>query len=188
MAFRAFVAVDVGGTLPGVREALGELAALPADLKVVSASNLHVTLAFLGDIDEARVPAIQGVIAQACAQEPPFRMRVVGLGAFPTRGAPRVVWAGLQGADPLVRIADRLAHGLEALGFAREERGFSPHLTLARSRTPRGADAVRGWIEAGGEREMGEAAVAEVRLYESQLAPAGPKYRAVASVPLGGSA
>lgn len=187
MAFRAFIAAEVGGlsTLPPL---LAEVERLPADLKVVRAANAHVTLAFLGDLAAEKVPAVRAALAEACRGEAPFVARVRGLGAFPPKGAPRVVWAGMEGADALARIAARLAPRLSALGLPVESRAFTAHVTLARSRSPRGAEAVRRFVEDGRARDLGETAVREVVLMESRLSPQGPTYLPVAHVPLGGAA
>lgn len=183
MPFRAFVAVDVGPR-PSLVRRLDALRATGADLKVVPPGNLHVTLKFLGWVEDDRVPACVDAIRAAVAGERPFAMRVRGAGQFPPRGAGRVWWTDLEGAEPLARMAARLEDGFERLGFPREARPFAPHLTLARARSSAGADrAARAMAAVPVDEEV---RVADVVLYRSDLARSGPTYTPVARVPLEG--
>src|ERR1051326_979694 len=104
MSLRAFVAVEVPPR-PALEALARSLAALGADLKVVPLANLHLTLAFLGPVDERDVPVVQDALRETVAGAAPFVARLRGVGTFPPRGAPRVVWAGLEGADALVAVA-----------------------------------------------------------------------------------
>lgn len=185
MSFRGFLAVEVG-SLPTLVPLLDALKGTGADLKVVAPGNLHLTLKFLGQVPEGQVPRIEEAVRAATAGEAPFTMRLRGAGTFPPRGAPRVVWAGLEGADALARIAARLEERLAPLGFPPEARPFRPHVTLARARSPRGKDRVIGAVQAHAERELGTVDVRDVRLMRSDLSPAGPAYTPVLTVPLEG--
>lgn len=130
-SIRTFVAVKFPAP-SALRPVLRSLAAMNWPVAAVSPDNLHVTLKFLGSTPiESRV-AIQNQIAESVIGQPPFVLRVVGLGAFPRAERPSVLWAGLIDAEPLVSLAQQLEGALEPLGFARESRAFHPHLTLAR--------------------------------------------------------
>ncbi len=131
---RLFIALplppDVRERLEGT-QAVAHRLALP--LRLARAEGMHLTLAFLGETAEDRVPALHDVLDDAARQVPPFRMELAGLGAFPTRRRPRVLWAGLGGdlettSRLHVALSDRLADG----GFRVEERDFRPHITLGR--------------------------------------------------------
>ncbi len=137
-SIRTFVAVKI--PVPSaLRPVVRSLATMNWPVAAVSPDKLHVTLKFLGDMPIESRDAIQKQIAESVSGQPPFVLRVVGLGAFPHVDRPSVVWAGLNDAEPLVSLAQRLEAALEPLGFSRELRPFHPHLTLARvkGRPPR---------------------------------------------------
>ncbi len=152
-------------------------------LKAVSPDNLHVTLKFLGDVALQRTAEVSRTLVEAAAGEPAFSAELRGLGAFPSAGRPSVVWAGLMGADALVRLAERLEASLELQGFARESRAFHPHLTLARvkGRPPAG---LRTLLERHAATSFGTVGIASVELYQSELRREGAKYTLLASVRL----
>ena len=185
MPFRGFIAVEVG-PLPPLLPLLDELRATGADLKVVAPENLHLTLKFLGDVSDERADAIVEAVRGACQGQDPFTMRLTGMGTFPPRGAPRVVWVGLEGAEPLEAIARALEERLLLLGYPAEDRPFRAHVTLARARSPQGKGAVIGVVKAHERDELGAVEVRDVRLMRSELSRAGPTYSVVASVPLEG--
>ena len=108
-----------------------------AGARWVPKENLHLTLAFLGRVEDDRVADVSGAAAAAVEGHVDFTVRVGSLGAFPSAKRARVVWAGLD--DPtrgLAGVADSVGEALERLGFPREERAFAPHVTLARVKTP----------------------------------------------------
>ena len=181
---RTFIAVHVRATRP-LRQVIDRFRGLGRALKPVNDEALHVTLKFLGDTDPALVPRIHEEVVAATAGQGAFEMWVAGVGCFPNTDRPRVVWAGLQGAEALVTIAAELERRLEPLGFAPEGRPFRPHLTLARvrdgARPPRElADLLAEHAEA----EFGTARVESVVLYQSELRPQGPVYTALATAEL----
>lgn len=135
---RTFIAIELGDA---ARAALArQIARLRGELPGVhwvDPASLHLTLAFLGELDDARLDQARAAAAQAAAAAPPFALHLAGLGTFGRPDAPRVIWAGVGGdLDPLRRLHASLWAGLAAVGFAPDERAFSPHLTLARLRTP----------------------------------------------------
>src|SRR2546421_211885 len=99
---------------------------------------IHLTLKFLGDIQETQVEALREILKRAAAPARPFTLEARGLGAFPNPRAPRVIWLGLHGKSDdmaeLQRLQAAVEDGAAALGFAKEARAFTPHLTLARIR------------------------------------------------------
>jgi 2'-5' RNA ligase len=135
-AVRVFVAVELPeGTRAALEGVQARLAAARLPLRLVRPEGIHLTLAFIGDIPAARVPALTGAIEQAAAGVPVFTLRAEGLGMFPNARRPRVVWAGVQG-DPADRARLDAVHAalipaLAAAGFTADPR-FDPHLTLAR--------------------------------------------------------
>ena len=182
---RLFIAIEVD---EGVRERLVEaqrqLAKAPCKVKWVEPQNLHLTLKFLGEVPDHQVRAIADAMTRAARDARPFEMKVAGLGTFPPKGVPRVVWAGVEAMQvrPLHR---RLEAALEALGHEREKRAFHPHLTLGRVKGREGTRELRSLIEDLAATEFGTAPVAQVVLMQSTLSPAGPTYTPIHHAPLG---
>lgn len=185
MPFRAFISADLP-PLPRVEALLQDLRAASRELKTVSADHLHLTLKFLGDTEEGLVPEIVSAMREASAGVPPLDLRVRGTGAFPTLSHPKVVWIGIEGADALGQIAKSLNEHLAALGFEPEHRSWSPHVTVARVRTPRGLERVREILQAQASEEFARIRIEEIRLKKSVLKPQGPEYTTVEAVPLEG--
>jgi len=178
---RLFVAIELS---EGARRALVSEQQRLEDLwpdghqpKFARADQLHLTLVFIGDVaDEATPPFLQAV--SGSFELPRFEMSVSGLGVFPPRGAPRILWVGVgQGADHVIRVQDLVAARLEALGVPREERPYSPHLTLGRWRDSRPADAVP--IRSVPPRVLVRVPVDGVTLYQSRLSSSGSTYTAL---------
>jgi 2'-5' RNA ligase len=152
---------------------------LSADLRGwrwLSIDSIHLTLKFLGNVDAERDRRARSAWAETVAAQRGMVLRLSGTGAFPRRGRPRVLWAGVA-ADPaletLVLALNRVAEGL---GFDRDERRFRPHLTLARAR--RGQAAERP-SETAGAPGPAEFAVERVTLFQSVLHPSGARYTAL---------
>ena len=183
MAFRAFISVDLP-ELESLKALAEELRRTGAALKLVDVSHVHLTLKFLGETEEALVPRIVEAIRASVAGISPFAVRLVGTGAFPNLHRMNVLWVGMEGAEPLAEIARRLEAATEPLGYPREGRDFSPHVTIARVKGPRGLDAVRRVLEAHARDAFGEVRVDRVRLKKSVLTPGGPVYSTVDEVPL----
>jgi 2'-5' RNA ligase len=146
----------------------------------VRPESIHLTLRFLGEVDEHREPACRQGWREAVARFGRFRARVEGLGRFPETGRPRVLWVAVR-AEPEERLGE-LASALEgaarSLGFAPETRPFRPHLTLARAhRRPR-------FSEPGEPVPAMSLPVEEVVLFRSRLGPGGARYTALSRFPL----
>jgi 2'-5' RNA ligase len=144
-------------------------------LKWVKAEHAHLTLVFLGSVDDTHVPSVVDAFGRD-VDRPPFEMILDGVGVFPPRGAPRVLWIGVAAGAPELSDLHRLmAERITALGMKIEDRPFHPHLTLGRWRGSRPADRHRALAAAP------SGAIARVRvecatLYESRLSSSGPSY------------
>jgi 2'-5' RNA ligase len=187
---RLFVAVDPDeDTLAAASRAIERQRARAPSQKWAHAGGLHVTLAFLGQVDEARVPAIEAALAEVSGHHAPMRLRFAGAGTFGSPRRPRVLWIGVEGElDRLAALHVEVERALADLGFEPEERAWSAHLTLARAREPRG-DAVLGECAAALRNEVfGEAICDAVVLYRSDLAPTGARYTPLLRAKLGPAA
>jgi 2'-5' RNA ligase len=153
-------------------------------LKLVKPEHLHVTLAFIGDASDDRAAAITTAMSTDFS-EAPFRMSFGGVGVFPPRGAPSVLWLGIvSGAQQAVRLHDLVAARLAATGAPLERRPFHPHLTVGRWReVPRRSDRPLTGSDiralAGPGQADGAVATVDVRsvtLFQSRLSPSGPTH------------
>jgi 2'-5' RNA ligase len=184
---RTFVAVPVEDAV--VRRRLAGARSLLPDLRGVrwaAERQLHFTLKFLGDVEEERIEAARRATAAAARGGPgSFRLALEGLGAFPPKGAARVVWAGCgAGAEALASLAATVEEAFDAAGFPREERPFSPHLTLARVRDPLSGRRLAQALPSVPEEPFGTVLVGSIVLYRSDLSPAGPDYSELLRVAL----
>jgi len=176
--FRAFISADIVPS-EALVSVLRRLASSRADLKTVKPELMHLTLKFLGDAEESAVDEIVVRIVKATEGLRPFRIRLKGMGAFPSMSNIRVVWVGIEDGGPLERIAEELDESMSELGFGREKRGFKPHLTLARTRSARNIANVQEILVENAATDYGEYTVDRVLLKKSVLTPNGPTYSTV---------
>jgi 2'-5' RNA ligase len=178
---RLFTAVDLDNAARGAigaRQAQLRLAFGGASMKWVGAEQMHLTLVFIGEVADERVPAFVAAMQRDIPQRP-FRMVFGGTGAFPPRGAPKVLWLGVVGgASEAIALQQYVADRLEAHGVRCEERPFAPHLTLARWRDPRPSDRRRIPLDPGDAVATVE--VAAVTLFQSRLSSSAPAYTPLA--------
>ncbi|MFH1964375.1 MAG: RNA 2',3'-cyclic phosphodiesterase [Acidobacteriota bacterium] len=156
-------------------------------LKWVAPENMHLTLKFLGDVREDRVPEVKECLQEALLHHPTFNISVESLGMYPTASQPRVVWLGINDAGNLKQIHHNLAKVLKDFDPAPEKRSFSPHLTIARIRQNISRDIARQVGETLSQFKvdsLGSFEVQTVHLFKSELTPRGPIYSALFSIPL----
>lgn len=178
MPVRVFIAVDVEdpvivARLDRVKDAL---LATGAPLKPVESHNYHLTIRFIGEVDEPVVGEIAREVLDTLEFNR-FKIRLHGLGAFPTPARPRVIWVGVvEGAEELKSLHNSVEDRLRRLGFKPEGRGFEPHLTIARVKGSRNIHAVVKILREFRDHDFGWMTVERVRLKKSILTPRGPIY------------
>jgi 2'-5' RNA ligase len=170
---RAFIAVEVDEQL---REKMSELQKqLSLDgVKLVEKENLHLTMHFLGEIDEAMKDKVINAMDKLSCRK--FEMSCEGVGAFPSNNYIRVIWVGAE-APELKQIYDQLGTEFAQLGFKQEQ--FSPHITLARVKFLKDKKKLSEFLEENEGLELGECKVEGVFLKKSTLTPKGPIYETV---------
>lgn len=183
---RTFIAVRIPAT-PGLRALHARLSQLGDRFRPVALDNLHVTLKFLGDTAEEKVPEIETRLKRVIEPQPAMQVRLSGVGAFPHERRPSVLWVGLAGAEALCRIAGELERELVGLGFAPEGRAFQPHLTLLRIKT-RPPEELFTILRSEANAELGMAEIDHVEFIESELGPRGSRYTTLARIALNGFA
>lgn len=179
--YRLFIAIDLPAE---VREELGRMCCGLPGARWVDEGQIHLTLRFIGEVDGGRFREI--VDGLAAVDSAPFPLALKGIGHFPPRGAPRVVWVGVERSEPLVRLRKRVERALEMVGVERERRKFSPHITLARLKgTP--ASRVGRYMEDFGLFRTEPFGVDSFALYSSTLSRKGAVHRVEAEYPLNAS-
>jgi len=177
---RLFIAVDLSEE---AREAIAAeqqrmaaaLGGTKTSLKWVKPDHAHLTLVFLGHVDAGRAASVVETIG-GDVDLAPFDLVLEGTGAFPPRGAPRVLWLGTtRGAPELVALERRLSSRVAGVGVELEARPFHPHLTLGRWRESRPSDRGRA-LAAARPGPIAQVQVRYATLYESKLSPSGAAY------------
>lgn len=180
---RSFFSFDIEDQtiIRRLTEVQGMLANTGANLKLVKAQNIHLTVRFLGNIPPSMVEAIYKEMKQLFFNA--FEIELIGLGAFPKLTYPRVVWAGItKGADKLIDVFDQLEPRLRGLGFKPDWKGFSPHLTIARVRSGKNKAQLIKLIRELENYEFGTIKAECFRLKKSDLTPKGPIYTTLREV------
>jgi 2'-5' RNA ligase len=186
---RLFVAVDVGAVVSvHAAELTRELqrraleAAPAAKVTWVPADRLHLTVRFIGEVDDERVTKVCEALEPPLGVAP-FGLTLTGVGAFPKGGSPRVLWVGVtDGREELLQVERAITSRLAPLGIPQEERGYNPHLTLARVREPAGLRTAR-LLEGLADRRIGAVRIDAITLFQSTLSPKGPAYTALLRIP-----
>lgn len=172
--------------LPIAEDVIAELARVardgPRDWRWVKPAAMHLTLAFLGEVEEGRVAAAERALRRGAEGAPALELAAAGLGAFPDQRRARVLWAGVAGdLRQLAALQTGIALALGSEGFELDGKPFHPHLTLARARVPQPLPPSLDRAQ-----RFGSWRATEVRLYRSHLGPQGPRYEVLAAAALGG--
>ncbi len=148
-------------------------------MKLVEIENIHITLKFLGDIEDHQVDEVSQVIRDITFE--PFEFTVEGVGVFPTLKRPTTIWAGISsGVGELADLFNKVNDGLAKLGFEKDRRRFHPHLTIVRVRSWQNRDKLVDELVGMEEMEFGKVQVDRIYLKKSVLTPKGPIYSTLA--------
>jgi 2'-5' RNA ligase len=186
---RTFIAIELPQE---IKDKLAELQALlkqaGADVKWVNPKNIHITLKFLGEIDEDISAKIAGIIEDTAKKIQQFPISLSSLGAFPKIESARVIWIGIDKGDKETgRLAKELEERIEKLGIPKEERPFSSHITIGRVRGMLNKDKLAKALkelEAYFSGKNIEFKVTKITLFKSTLGSSGPAYEALKEVPI----
>jgi len=173
---RSFIAIEIPDFIRSqIADLQDEVRRLRAHVSWVNSRNIHVTLKFLGDIQESLVPQIGDVLGEISSHTRPFEITIENLGFFPNARRPRVLWVGVDDRQQLRTLFNEIENGLSHLGFTREKRGFTPHLTIGRVRSPGGIEEVVARMQTL-SFQPGSFEAKEVVLIKSTLKPTGAVY------------
>ena len=183
---RTFVAIPIPAEIRRrLVEVEQDLMPAKAGVKWVPEDSFHVTLKFLGYVEPERLEAIAGGVEAAIQGTGPFEVELAGVGAFPKITRPSVVWVGVtRGGQEMISLADRIDREMAKIGFEREKRPFSPHITLGRVKSPENLSGLRELIERHRNREVGSFGVEQVNIMRSELRITGPIYSVISDFKL----
>jgi 2'-5' RNA ligase len=187
MAVRTFLALDIDeGIRDGLVTAGHRLEHRGANFKAVEAVNLHVTLNFLGDVTDEVLAQVCSKAAEAAAAVEQFDFDVKGVVCVPPQGRLQMVWAGVE--EPggrMAKLQALLSDAMAAMGLRAEQRGFKPHITLARIKSAPRPEQFREAVKELADEDFGIQHAQELVAYASRLTPSGPIYMPIAKPKLG---
>lgn len=154
------------------------------DIRWVPPNNYHVTLVFLGNTHESKLPEIETLMKEAAAECPPFLLKISDVGAFPDEFSSRVLWFGVQNSKTLRALQENLSQKFKDHLYAQESREYSPHLTIARLRNPH---KTKDLMSPHVRKKIGKVSVSEIVLYESVGSAPFPVYKPLLRLPLTGT-
>ena len=179
---RLFVAVKV---LPSP-EFLKTYNSLKTSLKFcritwVRPESIHITLKFFGETEEKRIPDISRVLKEVASSHKPFAAELVNVGIFGSSYNPKVIWFGIESAEPLKKLGDDVLQAVESIGWEADRQNFVPHLTIGRIKEIPDKQLFQRIIDEHKKTWMQDIQVGEFHLYESLLLREGPVYKIVES-------
>jgi 2'-5' RNA ligase len=180
-SMRTFISIDVDNDkLVKLQKELDETG---ANLKLVEPQNIHLTLKFLGEVKESMINEIGKTMEKSVEGIHPFKANLKGIGVFPSEKYMRIIWVGLL-AKEIMEISSRIEDRLGQLGFKREKRAFTPHVTIARVKSARNKDKLLSSIKKYCDEDFGWIGVNFIKLKKSKLTPRGPLYENLIDVKL----
>lgn len=184
---RCFIAIELTDDIKKQLLALQRRhAALDRALRWTTPEQMHLTLKFLGEVPDADLSTTCEAITAVAAKYSPITFSVREVGCFPPGGAVRIFWVGIEEpTGTLGRLRNACEDAFAGLGFARERRSYTPHLTLARVKDPEGSLQIREATRKEAGFDAGRQRAEEIILFQSILSPQGSKYIPLARAPLG---
>ncbi|MEJ5299556.1 MAG: RNA 2',3'-cyclic phosphodiesterase [Thermodesulforhabdaceae bacterium] len=181
---RTFIAIDLPESVKKDLKTLQNslIPSATKEIRWVNPEGIHLTLKFLGDVELNRISEIEAVIADISKQHKPFELTPQGCGVFPSWKSIRVIWVGLVGdLDPLKALYAEIEERLEHLGFARENREFTPHLTIGRAKNISRSEKLSQTLAKFTTFKSSPFVVDEIVLFKSTLTPSRAIYQKLSS-------
>jgi 2'-5' RNA ligase len=187
---RVFVAIELPGRVCDAiqKQTLRLRQTLGNDfIRWVPTQNMHLTLKFLGDTSTSYLDFLKQMLVREAGAHPQLDLQLGGLGSFPTRRNPRLMWIGIHAPQDLAALQRSIEAGASRLGYKPEEKAFSPHLTIGRARqdaSPSDLQQIRTALDEIQLGNIGTARVDSIHLFKSDLQPGGSIYTKLFSAPL----
>lgn len=177
-AIRSFIAIELPEVIrTQLKDLQDNLKTCRFKVRWVRPENIHLTLKFLGNIDETDIEKVRGTLTSRVDRFTPLSLSVKGVGVFPGIRRPRIIWSGMGGQlSALAALQKALAEDLAAIGFQQEKRAFKAHLTLGRVKGAIDALKLRDAIQAFNNFESEIFTADKIFLFKSDLKPGGPVY------------
>jgi 2'-5' RNA ligase len=187
-SIRAFLAAELSEYLIQALDRIQtELRSCGAEVRWVKPDNIHLTLHFFGNIGHDEVEDVCRQMTKVASATKPMKVKVEGLGAFPSLSNPKVVWVGISDASGMLTVLQSaVIRELSLMGYKMDKRPFHPHLTLGRLRLPAGKGGLREALKNGKDARIGDWEVKGMTLFRSDLRPTGPEYTRLRVIPLQG--
>ncbi|HAH21133.1 MAG: 2'-5' RNA ligase [Omnitrophica WOR_2 bacterium GWF2_43_52] len=184
---RTFIAIELEEKIKEFLSKIqAELKKLDEDIKWVTPHNAHLTLKFLGEVEEQKIPKIIQLLKEIACAAKPFTIEIKDIGSFPNLKSPRVIWVGVEkGKEELTRLAHTVEDALVSLKFPKESRAFSTHFTLGRVKHIKDTQGFQKEVEQIQFPLLAQE-VTSVTLFKSTLTPKGPIYEKLTETNLSG--
>lgn len=183
---RTFIAVPLEETaMDAILSLISPLRKRHPDYRWVDRATLHLTLVFLGNVLAVRIPELDEMLREALRNLPSYDLSLCGMGAYPDHRRARVLWVGCdQGLDETVTLQNAVADAMELCGFPKENRPFSPHITVARLKRTGRPGNIGSTLEQCSHWQGPTTHVNQVQIMGSELLRTGPRYTVLSSLPL----
>ena len=181
--FRAFIAIDIKAS-PELIAFENEFKNIDTYIKIVNPKNIHITLKFLGDTNENLIDTINEIIMNSVKEIKPFDITLEGAGVFPNTNYIKVIWIGIKNGNQLESISKKVDNHLGKIGFNKEKRKFSAHLTIARVKSAKNKEKILEKIQKYENFHFGKIKVDSIKLKKSDLTPKGPIYTNIKNIKL----
>ena len=179
MMVRTFISIPVKDT-SALQSAVSDIKAA-GDIRIPPMKQVHMTLKFIGDVDERKLPKVVNAVRKACEGRQPFQMELKGLGCFPNRKRPSVVWVGADPENVLTDLADSIGRELSVAGIKFDDKPFKSHITVGRCRGPVDID---GLLDSYRDTVFCTMTCDHVNVMKSVLSPQGARHSVIETVQL----
>ncbi len=181
--FRGFIAIEVPVT-DQILRFQEDIKKTTAQVKLVEPENIHITLKFLGDTPINQIEAIESIIKNAISSTKKHTIKLKGTGVFPNENYIKVIWIGIKDTNLIAQITESINTQCSTIGFQKDKRGFSAHLTIGRLKSSTGKEQIVDLLNSYKDTLFSEIVVNEIHLKKSTLTPKGPIYETLSTIPL----
>ncbi len=186
MGLRCFISLELPEELKkNIYGYIEKLKAAGADVKWIPPENLHLTLKFLGNTQEELLKDINERLFSLAKSYERFSLQVSGAGAFPNIKYPRVIWLGVHDSEEIIKLQRDIDESMAGLGFEKDDKQFTPHLTIGRVKSMRNKDALIKELATLKEVDFGKIGVNNITMMKSELKPGGAEHVKLGEIPIG---
>lgn len=183
MVVRCFISIELDEYIKRkISELIDFLRKYEADIKWVEPENLHLTLKFLGNTQLEKIQIIKEVLTNISKKIFPFYIKIQGIGFFPNKKYPRVLWVGLENKEKIIDIQKKIEADMSKIGYKKEEREFDPHITIGRTRSFTKISNLLECLDDYKKYDFGTLFVDRINIMKSDLTSKGPIYTKLTDV------